>query len=147
MSAGLSFAVKERFSDAVIVGCNHEKSPALALSRERGQAVTRLPAIKTTAGGIEGGIGAKPFEILRDRVDRVALVSEEEIFEAVRWMLENHQYLIEPSSAAAVAACLTGKAGGFDRPVAVVISGRNVGLPTLKRILETGHSGAKTVST
>jgi len=137
MSGGLSFAVKERFRDAVIVGCNHEKSPALALSLERGEAVTRLPAVETSAGGIEGGIGAKPFEILRTRVDRVALVSEEEIFDGVRWMLEHHQYAIEPSSAAAVAACLTGKAGRFDVPVVVVISGRNVGLPTLRRILET----------
>src|SRR5262245_10602989 len=137
MSAGLSFAVKERFSDAVIVGCNHEKSPALALSRERGEAVTRLPAVETTAGGIEGGIGAKPFEILRTRVDRVALVSEAEIFDGVRWTLAHHQYLIEPSSAAAVAACLAGKAGRFDAPVAVVISGRNVGVSTLKRILDS----------
>ncbi|HKF44514.1 MAG TPA: threonine/serine dehydratase [Thermoanaerobaculia bacterium] len=135
MSAGLAFTVKERFPDAVIVGCNHEKSPALALSRERGEAVTRLPAIETTAGGIEGGIGAKPFEVLRTRVDRVALVSEKEILDAVRWTFANHQYAIEPSSAAAVAACLTGKAGRFDRPVAVVLSGRNVSLSTFSRIL------------
>jgi threonine dehydratase len=135
MSAGLAFAVKERFPDAVIVGCNHEKSPALALSLESGQAVTRLPAIETSAGGIEGGIGAKPFEVLRTRVDRVALVSEEEILDGLRWTLSNHQYAIEPSSAAAVAACLTRKAGRFDRPVAVVLSGRNVSLATLSRIL------------
>jgi threonine dehydratase len=135
MTSGLAFVVKERFPDAVIVGCNHEESPALALSLERGQAVTRLPAIETSAGGIEGGIGAKPFEILRTRVDRVALVSEEEILEAVRWVLDNHQYAIEPSAAAAVAACLTGKAGRFESPVAVIISGRNVSLSTLSRIL------------
>jgi threonine dehydratase len=135
MSAGLAFAVKEKLPDATVVGCNHELSPALALSLERGHAVTRLPAVETTAGGIEGGIGRKTFEILRSRVDRVALVSEREIFEGVRWMLEEHQHLIEPSAAAAVAACLTGKAGRFDGPVVVVISGRNVSLETLRRIL------------
>lgn len=135
LAAGLAFVVAERAPGAAIVGCNHEKSPALALSLERGRAVTRLPAADTAAGGIEGGIGAKPFEVLRSRVARVALVSEEEIFQGVRWMLAEHQYLIEPSAAAAVAACLAGKAGSFDRPAAVVISGRNVSLATLRKIL------------
>ena len=138
LSGGISFVVKDRHPDAVIAGCNHEKSPALALSLERGEAVTRLPAVETMAGGIEGGIGRKPFEVLRSRVNRVPLVSEREIVEAVRWMLEKHQYLIEPSSAAPLAACLAGKAGRFDSPVVVVITGRNVGLPTLRRILDGG---------
>ena len=93
------------------------------------------PAAETAAGGIEGGIGARPFEVLRTRIDRVALVSEEEIFGGVRWMLETHQHLIEPSAAAAVAACLSGKAGRFEGPVIVVISGRNVSLETLRKIL------------
>jgi threonine dehydratase len=135
MSAGLSLAVRERVEGATVVGCNHELSPALALSLQRGEAVTRLPAAETVAGGIEGGIGRKTFEVLRSRVSRVALVSEREIFEGVRWMLEKHQHLIEPSAAAAVAACLTGRAGSFDGPVVVVISGRNVSLETLRRIL------------
>jgi threonine dehydratase len=135
LSAGLSFVVKKRDASAVVVGCQHEGSPALKLSLERGAAVTRLPAFETTAGGVEGGIGEKPFEVLRTRVDRVALVSEGEIFEGVRWMLDAHQYLIEPSAAVVVAACLSGKAGRFDRPVVVVLSGRNVALSTLRRIL------------
>jgi threonine dehydratase len=135
MAAGLCFLVKERTPGAVVVGCNHALSPALALSLETGEAVTRLPAVETAAGGIEGGIGRGPFEVLRSRIDRVALVTEEEIFEGVRWMLQWHQHLIEPSAAAAVAACLTGRAGPFDAPVVVVISGRNVSLETLRRIL------------
>jgi threonine dehydratase len=135
LAAGLTYAVKDRLPGSRIVGCNHELSPALALSLERGHAVTRLPAAETSAGGIEGGIGEKTFAVLRSRIDRVALVSEEEIFQGVRWMLEKHQYLIEPSAAAAVAACLTGKAGKFGEPAVVVISGRNVSLPTLGRIL------------
>jgi threonine dehydratase len=135
LSAGFAYVARERFPEARIVGCQHEKSPALKLSLETGRAVTRLPAVETTAGGLEGGIGAKPFEILRTRVDRVALLSEEEIFEGVRWMLEAHQSLVEPSAAVTVAACLTGKAGSFETPVVVVLSGRNVSLETLRRIL------------
>src|SRR5262249_10880563 len=95
MSAGMSFLIKAKQEDALVIGCNHELSPALALSLKQGEAVTRLPAAVTTAGGIEGGIGKKPFEVLRSRVDRVALVSEAELFEAVRWVFDNHQYIIE----------------------------------------------------
>lgn len=135
LSAGFAFYARERIPDARIVGCQHELSPALKLSLERGEAVLSLPPIETAAAGIEGGMGALPFEVLRTRTDRVALLSEEEIFEAVRWMLDEHQYLVEPSAAVTVAACLTGKAGRLDSPTVVVLSGRNVSLGTLRRIL------------
>ena len=95
----------------------------------------RLPPLSTTAGGLEGGIGRIGFAALQPRVDRVALLSEAEIFDAVRFVLEHHHYLIEPSAAVAVAAILTGKAGRLTWPTALVISGRNVALPTIRRIL------------
>ena len=41
--------------------------------------------------GLEGGIGALTFEVLRPLVDRVALLSEDEILEGMRWMLASHQ--------------------------------------------------------
>jgi threonine dehydratase len=135
LSGGFSFVVRESVPNALIVGCQLEESPALKLSLEQGRAVTRLPAIETAAGGLEGGIGVRPFEVLRARIDRVALISETEIFEAVGWMLEKHQYLIEPSAAATVAACLRGKVGALNGPAVVVISGRNVSVQTLERIL------------
>ena len=91
--------------------------------------------IATTAGGLEGGLGRICFDALRTRVDGVALLGEAEIFEGVRFMLERHQYLIEPSSAVTVAAILTGKAGRLESPTVAVISGRNVALPTIRRIL------------
>ena len=135
MASGFAFVARQKMPEALIVGCQLEQSPALKLSLERGHAVTRLPTIETTAGGLEGGIGARPFEVLRSRIDRVALISEEEIFEALRWMLAEHHYLIEPSAAVTVAACLREKAGSFDSPVVVVLSGRNVSGETLRRIL------------
>src|SRR5262249_35485962 len=135
LSGGFSFVAREEIPEALVVGCQLEASPALRLSLDRGQAVTRLPAVATTAGGLEGGIGAKPFEVLRSRIGRGALITEEEIFEALRWMLAEHHYLVEPSAAVTIAACLTGKAGSFDSPAVIVLSGRNVALDTVRRIL------------
>src|SRR6185295_12023424 len=121
--------------DSRVIGCQHEGSPALALSLERGHAVVSLPPFATTAGGLEGGIGRIGFDVLKTRVDHVALLGETEIFDAVRFMLDRHQYLIEPSAAVTVAAILTGKAGRLEAPTVAVISGRNVALPTIRRIL------------
>lgn len=135
LAGGFAFFAKEKLADARIVGCQHERSPALKLSLERGEAVTKLPAIETLAAGIEGGIGVSNFEVLKSRVDAVALVSEEEILAAVRWMLAEHQYLVEPSGAGTVAAILSGKTGRLESPAAVVLSGRNVSLESLRRIL------------
>jgi threonine dehydratase len=135
LAGGFAFFAREHDPSASIIGCQHEGSPGLALSLEKGAAVTRLPAIETSAGGIEGGIGRLPFEILRTRVDRVALLSEREIEDAVRWLLDRHQILVEPSGAVAVAALLTGKAGALAGPAAVVVTGRNVAYETLRRIV------------
>jgi threonine dehydratase len=135
LAGGFAYYAKTALAEARIVGCQHALSPALALSLEKGEAVTSLAPVATTAGGLEGGIGRTGFGILKDRIDRVALLTEEEIFDAVRFMLDAHQYLIEPSSAVTVAAILTGKSGPIDSPAVAVISGRNVALATLRKIL------------
>jgi threonine dehydratase len=70
-------------------------------------------------------------------VDNVALVTEAEILEGVRWMIDRHQYLIEPTAAVTIAACISGKVWASG-PVVVVVSGRNVSAGTVKRILEEG---------
>ena len=138
LAAGLALYAKSKRPETLIVGCNHELSPALELSLERGEAVTRLPAAETTAGGIEGGIGRLPFDILRTRVDRVALLSEEELFDAVRFVFDEHQYVIETSAAAGVAALLTGKTGNLLGPIVLVLTGRNISQATLRRVLGDG---------
>lgn len=135
LAAGLSYYVKEKVADAQVIGCQHVDSPGLKLSLERSCAVTELPPIDTIAGGIEGGVGKRCFHYLQSRIDNVALVSEEEIKAAVRWMLDSHQYVIEPSAAAPIAAILSGKVVPQQGPVVLVLTGRNVSLQTLKMIL------------
>jgi threonine dehydratase len=134
LAAGMAFYAMSCQDGVRIVCAQHELSPGLARSIERGQAVTRLPAAETSAGGIEGGLGRLPFEILATKVSAIAHLSEREIEDAVRWMLANHQYLIEPSSAAAVAAVLAGKVT-LDSPTVIVLTGRNVGMKVIERIL------------
>jgi threonine dehydratase len=135
LAGGFAYYAKLALAESRVIGCQHEGSPALALSLERGAAVVSLPPFATTAGGLEGGIGRIGFDVLKSRIDRVALLGETEIFDAVRFMLDRHQYLVEPSAAVTVAAILTGKAGHLASPTVAVISGRNVALPTIRRIV------------
>jgi len=124
-----------------LVGAQHRQSPALQLSLERGVAQTRLPAVDTLAGGLEGGIGRGTFEIIRPFVDAVALLSEEEFFAAVVWMLAKPHYLIEPSAAAGIGAALSGALRGQPGPVVIVVTGRNLSEDRLRLILQGTPAG------
>jgi len=134
LAAGFSVWAKHFLKDSTIVGCQHVLSPALKLSLDAGHAITRLPAVETLAGGVEGGIGARTFPVLQPLVDQVALVTEAEIWEGVRWMIAHHQYLIEPTAAVTIAAALTEKIR-VRGPAVVIVSGRNVSVETVKRII------------
>jgi threonine dehydratase len=118
-----------------LIAAQLHSSPALALSLERGEAVTRMPGVRTLAGGLEGGIGQTGFEALRESVSQTVLVHEFDLREGVRWMLRHHQYIIEPTSAVAVAACLD-RGIRVTGPTVVVITGRNVAETTLHRIFD-----------
>jgi threonine dehydratase len=135
LAAGFAFYARTRRAGARIVACQHEGSPALKLSLDEGQAVTQMPAIRTAAGGLEGGVGKKTFEVLKGRVDQVELASEREILSAARWILDQHQYLIEPSAAVTLAVGLRGISPTPEGPVVVVLSGRNVSLATVQKLL------------
>ena len=135
LAGGFAYYAKSVLPESRIVGCQHALSPALALSLAKGEAIVRLPPVDTTAGGVEGGIGRTGFEVLKDRVDGVALVTEEQIFGAVRFMLDRHQILIEPSSAVTIAAILERKIERLEAPAVAVVSGRNVAMATIRRIL------------
>jgi len=134
-SAGFVFATAARLPEAQFVLCQHEHSPALAQSLERGEAVTELPGIETLASGLEGGLGARTFEVLRPHALGFALVSEAEIRGAMRWMAARHQYLIEGSAAAGIAACFQKGFPTPKGPTVVFISGRNIALETLRGVL------------
>ena len=139
LAAGVAFQALSRHADSRIVCCQHEGSPGLLRSIEAGHAVSGLPAIETSAGAIEGGVARLPFEVLRDRVGlehvAVTLVNEREIEGAVRWMMHTHQYLIEPASAAAVAAALKGGPTAITTPAVIILTGRNVSTKVISKLL------------
>jgi threonine dehydratase/serine racemase len=88
---------------------------------------------KTIADGLLTSLGGLTWPVLRDQVERVITVSEEEIIRAMRFAWERAKLLIEPSAAVAVAAVLSSQFKALDgiKRVAIVLSGGNVNLEAL----------------
>jgi len=134
LGAGICYYLKKMSPSTKLYGCQHVDSPALRLSLEKKTAVTVLPAISTIAGGIEGGIGETCFNIIKPYIENACLVSEDEIKKAVLWIIENHQYLVEPTAAVTIAACLSDQRPKLRGKTVILLSGRNVALSTLKNL-------------
>lgn len=93
----------------------------------------RIPqtAPHTIADGLLTSLGELTWPIIRDRVEAVITVSDDEIRAALRLCWERAKLLVEPSAAVALAAVLSpafGALSGLER-VGVVLSGGNVDLP------------------
>jgi threonine dehydratase len=134
LSAGFSWYVKSKNPHARMIICQLADCAALKLSLEQGKPITYMPSIDTLAGGLEGGLGDKCFDILKTRVDEIPLIKEDELRLALCWLLEHHQYLIEPSAAVALASCLFGHVHPKG-PTVIVLTGRNVSYSTLRQVI------------
>jgi threonine dehydratase len=95
-----------------------------------------------TRPSIADGLGAMPeedtltFPLMRRHVERMLLVSDEEIRAAMTWLLQEHQLVVEPSGAAPIAALLREPPRGA-RHVVAVITGRNIAAPRYLNLVTT----------
>ncbi len=123
--SGVSLAVKSALPSARVIGVEPAGAAGMHRSFEKGSPA-RLDRLETIADGLAAPfVGERNFEIARKYVDDLVMVEDAEICAAMRLLLERCKLLAEPAGAAALAALLTGKAGGKGR-TAVVVSGGNV---------------------
>jgi threonine dehydratase len=112
-----------------VVGVEPEAGDDTRRSLLAGERV-RIDVPRTIADGQQADIpGALTFEVNRQRVDDIALVSDDEIVDAMRFLFDRMKVVTEPSGASAVAAVLAGRidTSGCER-IGVVVSGGNVGV-------------------
>ena len=134
--AGIATAIKLKRPGCVVVGVQPEANGSLYRSLEAGRRVNVGP-IQTIADALVASMpGERAFEIAHQRVDRVVLVSEEEIAEAVRRLATEQKIVAEPGGAVGVAALLSGKLSAGAGDVVCIVSGGNVMASTLARLLE-----------
>jgi threonine dehydratase len=122
-----------------------ERAPVMYASLKAGRIVT-LPEEDTLADALAGGIGASnhyTFEMVRRYVDDALLVSEEEIADAVAFMLHEHRLVVEGAGAVGVAALRSGKAATLGKRAAVVLSGQNIDTRLLLRLAGEWQDSSK----
>jgi len=88
-------------------------------------------ALQTMADGLRATLCPLTFSILRERVDEIVLVSEEEIIAAMQLLWERMKIVVEPSGAVSLAPALAKKMGAAGKKVGVILSGGNLDLRSL----------------
>jgi threonine dehydratase len=113
-----------------------ERGPAMVESLRAGRLV-EIVEEPTLADALAGGIipNKYAFELLQKTIDETVLVSEQEIAAAMAFALEHHHLVVEGAGAVSIAALKSEKIQHLGKRVAVVISGANVDMSLLLRIV------------
>ncbi|WP_374200497.1 threonine ammonia-lyase [Microbacterium sp. CFH 31415] len=143
--AGVAAAVKARAAaegrTVRVIGVQAENSAAYPESLAAGHPVD-VATRPTIADGIAvARPGDLPFAIIRDLVDDVVTVSEDDIARALLVLLERAKQVVEPAGAVGVAAILAGKVQAAG-PVVSVLSGGNIDPLLLQRVVAHGLSAS-----
>lgn len=128
--SGIALAMRELSPKVRVIGAEPRGADDAARSKASGVLVPQTNP-ETIADGLRAGLGALTWPVVRDVVDRILTVSEEEIVSAMRLVFERMKLVIEPSAAVAVAAALSPELPNDLRRVAIVLSGGNVDLDQL----------------
>lgn len=131
--SGVAMALKGLNPKIRIIGVESSGAPAMKLSVEKGHLVT-LDAVDCIIDGLRvKRVGEHTFDAVRQFVDEVVALPDEQIFEALIWIMHHCKLVVEGAAAAPVAAVLNGliKAPSGAK-VVCVLSGGNVNLQQLK---------------
>ena len=113
-----------------VVGCEPANADDAYRSLKSGH-IEKNASADTIADGLRAQLCDLTFGILRERVDEIVRVSEQEIVEAMRLVWERMKLVIEPSAAVAVAPAVGRGIRGEGKRVGVLLSGGNVDLSAL----------------
>ena len=125
--AGIAIACKAKSPRTSIIGAQSEASPEVYESWVAGHWVEAVET-DSVAQGLMGGVEADSItlEIIQEMVDRIDLVSEKSIIDAIRFLYEKEQLVIEGAGAVSTAALNTKTNDYGGKKVVLVISGGNI---------------------
>jgi threonine dehydratase len=121
---GCASWLRDRRPDVYIYGAQSVNTAAMSRSLAEGEVVP-IPSAPTLADGLAGLIDEDAYDIGMHSLDRIVVLQEREIADAIRWLWEKHELKVEGAGACGVGAILTGKLKP-ETPCAVVISGGNI---------------------
>lgn len=136
--AGMALALKETNPRIRVYGVEAAAMPAMRAALDHGAPVD-VPSRRTLAEGIAvARVGDVPFALASRYVDDVVTVDDEEVASAILTLLEVDKTMVEGAGAVGVAAALNGRLDLAGKRVAIVLTGGNIDVTMLARIIERG---------
>ena len=136
--SGIAYTVKQIRPGIKVYGVQAAGAPGMFNSIRDGE-IKCLPSVSTIADGIAvKQPGENTFALVREYVDDIALVTDDEISSAILSLIEKQKMIAEGAGAAAVAAVMFNKFDLKGKRVAAVVSGGNIDVTSLSRVIDRG---------
>lgn len=138
--SGVAFAIKTLRPDVKVYGVQAAGAPSMEQSLEKGEAV-HLDSVSTIADGIAvKQPGVNTLELCRQYVDKVVTVTDDETAAAILALMERQKVVAEGAGAVAVAAVMFKKLPVAGKKVVCLVSGGNIDVNMLNRVIARGLS-------
>lgn len=136
--SGVAYAVKKLKPSIKVYGVQSAGAPSMFNSVKDGK-IERLDNVSTIADGIAvKEPGENTFKLVSEYVDEIVTVSEDEICSAILQMIEKHKMIAEGAGAVSVAAVMFNKLPIKGKKVVCVVSGGNIDVTSLSRVITRG---------
>lgn len=136
--SGVAFAIKQLNPKIKVYGVQASGAPSMVNSVAGGK-IQRLSAVSTMADGIavkEPGINT--FELVKEYVDEIVTVTDDEISGAILALIEQQKLIAEGAGAVSVAAVMFNKVPVKGKKVVCLVSGGNIDVTILSRVIRRG---------
>ena len=146
LAAGVAYTVKQIKPEVKVYGVQVSGAPSMYNSIKNGE-IEALDSVSTIADGIAvKKPGVNTFELIKEYVDDIALVSDEEVASAILALIEKQKMIAEGAGATAVAAVMFNKFPLKGKRVVAIVSGGNIDVTSLSRVIDRGllNSGRST---
>lgn len=136
--AGVAYAIKNLRPDVKVYGVQAEQAPGMYKSFKEGT-IASLDRVATFADGIAvKHPGENTYQIIKEYVDDIVTVSEDEIATAILALIEKQKLISEGAGAVSVAAAMFGKLPIEGKKTVCVVSGGNIDVNILSRVITRG---------
>jgi len=140
--SGVAFAIKTLRPDVKVYGVQAAGAPSMARSMDEHH-ICHLDSVSTIADGIAvKQPGEHTFDYCSRYVDQIVTVSDDETAAAILALMERQKVVAEGAGAVAVAAVMFGKLPVAGKKVVSLVSGGNIDVNTLSRVITRGLSKA-----
>ncbi len=132
---GVSIAAKHINPNIKIVGVQTAACPAMVASLRDEEFYELYPTEDSICDALVGGVGDIPYKMAKECIDDIIVVEEEDIADAIKFLLLKEKTIAEPAGAVGVAAVRKNPELFKGKNVAIVITGGNIDEDLLKRII------------